>query len=116
MTTARRNQTFVFALALALLAAAPAAADEKAPSVNGIITLNGQPLPLGKITFHLDDGQFVGSKIKDGTYKVGLIPKGQWRVTVEGRGVPAKYASEKTSSLTVTIVPDINTLDFDIKR
>ena len=34
-----------------------ALADEELASVKGVVTLNGQPLPFGKVILHLADGQ-----------------------------------------------------------
>src|SRR5258708_4848366 len=77
-------------LALALLARSPVfAADGK---VEGRVTLKGQPVAAGKIMFHLDKGQFVGSNIKGGDYQIDRVPIGIRRITIEGKGVPAKYA------------------------
>lgn len=88
--------------ALWLTAPAPEAmaADGK---MTGKITLKGKPLAEGKITFYLPNGQFVGSKIKDGKYLIDHMPAGTFKVTVEGKGVPAKFGSEETAFLTVEI-------------
>ena len=77
------------------------AADGK---VSGKITLNGEPLGAGRVFFHLKDGQFMGAKVNaDGSYAVSRVPEGDRKITIEGKGVPAKYASEKTSGLTVEV-------------
>jgi hypothetical protein len=86
---------------------------EMLSSAQGKITLDGQPLPGGRIIFHLDGDQFVGAKIKaDGTYKVDRVPVGRHKVTVEFKGVPARYASEEQSALQVEITKGSSTLDF----
>jgi hypothetical protein len=71
--------------------------------IAGRITIDGKPLVAGRIFFHLDDGQFVGAKVKDGKYVVNRVPAGTRKVTVEGMGVPAQYASEDTSGLTLVV-------------
>lgn len=48
------------ALAMALFAVPPLEADEVIASAKGEIMIKGQPLAAGKITFYLDDDQFVG--------------------------------------------------------
>jgi hypothetical protein len=96
-----------------LLSASVASADDG--TISGKITLKGQPLESGRVFFHLDDGQFVGATVKDGVYKVSRVPEGPRKITVEGKGVPAKYASEATSGLTVTIAPGAQTYDLDLK-
>ena len=112
----RRNSASLLALAVALLAVHPLEADEVVPSATGAITVNGQPLAAGKITFYLDDDQFVGSKVKDGSYKVTRVPVGEWKVVIEGDGIPARFADEKTTGLKVNVTPRGNIFDFDLKR
>ena len=96
---------------LLVSASAAIAADGK---VNGLIVLGGKPIP-GKITFHLDD-QFVGAKVKeDGKFKVNRVLVGKYKVTIEGKGVPAKFTSEDVSPLTVEVKEGDNTFDFDLQ-
>jgi hypothetical protein len=97
-----------------LSASAPCAraADAKA---TGKITVGGKPLAAGKVTFHLDNGQFVGAKVKDGEYTVDRVPTGKLKVTVEGKGVPRAFASEDTSTLTVEVTEGAVTFDFILK-
>jgi hypothetical protein len=83
--------------------------------VSGTITMDGQPVAGGKIAFHREDGQFVGTKFKDGMYKVDRVPAGTLTVTLDGKGVPLKYASEDTSGLVVQVRGDVpNRIDFDV--
>jgi hypothetical protein len=87
-------------------------------SVQGTVTLDGKPLAVGRIIFHLAGGQFVGSRLKeDGKYKVDRVPLGRHKVTVEasvkGRSLlPARYASEDTSALRVEVKKGGSTIDF----
>ena len=48
------------------------AADEDLSTIEGKVTYNGKPLADGVITFHLQDDQFVGAKIKDGAFRVDV--------------------------------------------
>ncbi len=84
----------------------------------GKITLDGKPPTAGKITFYRSDGQFVGSKVKNGKYAIDHMPVGVLKVTIEGKGVPARYASENTSPLTVEIKKGggKSRFDFDLRR
>jgi uncharacterized protein (TIGR03067 family) len=97
--------------------AEPAAKQAGSPVVTGRVTLLGKPLTRGKITFHLDNDQFVGARIKDGEYTVERVPPGRWKVTVEGEGVPAKYASGEQSELTVEVHKEglRQTVDLDLR-
>ncbi|MHB0961382.1 MAG: hypothetical protein ACYC0X_34445 [Pirellulaceae bacterium] len=110
------RSAFVAVLALCgLISVAPsvATADRE---VSGSINVDGKPLAAGKIAFHRDNGQFVGSKVKDGKFSVDRVPSGTLKVTLEGKGVPLAYASEDTSGLVVQVVQDgPNRFDFDLK-
>jgi hypothetical protein len=92
--------------------AAPARAADA--QVMGTVTLNGKPIAEGKVTFHLANDQFVGSKIKDGRYLIERVPVGTRKVTIEGKGVPAKYGSEETSSLTAEVKKGAE-INFDLR-
>jgi hypothetical protein len=98
---------------LALLASTAVAGDAR---VSGVVTVDGKPLPAGKITFHLADGEFVGAQVKDGKYTVSRVPEGKCKVTIESKGVPTKYSSEATSALTVEVKEGPATFDFDLTR
>jgi hypothetical protein len=96
----------LFAACAVLVSGAPAsAADEKLATVGGKVIYNGRPLKEGVITFHLKDDQFVGARIKNGTFRVDRVPFGVVKVTIDSRKVrlPAKFASPETSGLSVEI-------------
>jgi len=106
------------AVALLLLSAVghPAPADERLSTIEGQVVLDGQPLAAGKIFFYLDDDQFVGSKVKEGAFKMSRAPVGVWRVAIEGETVPPKFASERTSPLRVDVREGRNVFDFNLRR
>jgi hypothetical protein len=126
MSTSR----LALAVAILTVTALPGAgqrplAGEELASAKGTVTLNGQPLPFGKVIFHLADGQFVGSKLKeDGSFKIDRIPLGTHKVTVEatkkaatGKAMnvlPAKYAQEERSVLRIEVKKGRNQFDFDL--
>jgi hypothetical protein len=95
-----------------MIAGSASAADSK---VSGRVTLEGKPLAAGKITFYLADGEFFGSKVKDGKYAIDHAQAGTRKVTVEGEGVPIKYTLDDTSSLTVEIKDGKNVFDLDLR-
>jgi hypothetical protein len=101
-----------------------ALAGEELASVKGRVTLDGRPLPFGKVIFHLADGQFVGSKLKeDGSFKIDRVPLGTHTITVEamkaGKGrklnvLPERYASEEKSQLRVEVRKGQNQFDLNL--
>jgi hypothetical protein len=113
MTMTRSALTGLF-IAFCLLAV-PSLALAADGEVSGNVTLNGKLLAEGKITFHMANGKFVGSIIKDGKYLIDRVPVGSLKVTVEGEGVPAAFASAKTTSLVVEVTARPSKLDFNIK-
>jgi hypothetical protein len=108
---------FIFAAVVAgcsLLVLSPCpvlAADGK---VTGKVFVAGKPLASGRIIFYQDNGQFVGSKVKNGDYAIDRVPVGTRKVTVEGDGVPAKYAAEDTSGLVVELKEGTNSYDISL--
>jgi hypothetical protein len=69
------------------------------------VVYNGQPLTDAVITFHLEDGQFVGGRIKGGQFRVDRVPARMVKVTIDSKTVrlPAQFASPETSGLSVDI-------------
>jgi hypothetical protein len=92
------------------------AADEELGTVEGTVTLNGKPLTDTTITFHLMDDQFVGAKVKDGKYRVDRVPAGTVKVSIQSKkiAIPAKYASEETTPLSVEIKKGKGMVNFDL--
>jgi hypothetical protein len=103
------------ALTLALFFVGPVSADEPTPLISGTVHYQGKPLDGGRIIFHLNGDEFVGGKIKGGAYKVTRVPVGAWRVSIEAMGMPAKYASEEATTLTVQVRAGTNVFDFDLR-
>lgn len=100
------------AFLLFVSAASAVAADGK---VSGTVTVQGKPLTAGKVVFHLENGQFIGSKIKDGKYAIDRVPTGTYKVTIEGKGVPDKFNRDETTPLTVEVKEGEGIFDFDLE-
>lgn len=104
-------------------------------SISGKVTLSGQPLGKGNVSFHPIAGGPVayGTIQSDGTYvvKTGAgtgLPPGEYKVTVgatdppppgpdEAPGVlitPPEYNNVKTTPLTKTIVAGANVINIDL--
>jgi hypothetical protein len=116
MLTSRIVQGFTVAiLAVTSTAVLPAADEVKTTTIRGLVIINGKPL-AGRILFHLDKGQFVGAKLdEEGRFTIDRVPLGEQHVTVEGKGVPEKYASEKSSGLSVKVVEGENSFVFELR-
>ena len=114
MLSARFSFLTVIAAAGLLLSsgASAIAADVKA---TGTITVGGNPLASGKVTFHLKNGQFVGSKVTAGKYTVDRLPAGTHKVTVEGKGVAAKYTLDGVTPLTAEVKKEDLNLDLNLQ-
>jgi hypothetical protein len=70
-------------VALLGLVLAAVGCGEGSASVSGKVTLNGQPLTGGAITFHAAGGRAEGSWIDpEGNYAIARAPVGQVKVTV----------------------------------
>ena len=100
--------------------------------VTGKVTMNGSPLPGGKVTFVFDDAKTPPATTNiqgDGGYTLVTPPEGSVKITVEGMGrpsvvqkdtpppvkVPAKYAKAQTSGLTYTVIKGKQTKDLELK-
>lgn len=83
--------------------------------VEGTVTLDGNPLADGKITFY-DGDQFVGAKIKQGKFRVTNAALGQRKAVIEGKGVPAKFSSEETAPLVAQFKAGKNVFDFALQN
>jgi hypothetical protein len=107
----------VVALVAGLAFGVPAdAADKGVGSVEGKVTLFGKPVAAGKISFHPAKGKPVVARVKDGDYSVNAVPAGEVVVTIEGKGVPPKYASPKTSPLRLEVRKGKNVHDVALSR
>jgi hypothetical protein len=107
--------------------------------VEGTVTYDGKPLPLGSIAFHPtgEKGIKAGGPIRDGHYKLDpkfglnpgphkveirwLKPTGQKYKNEFGEefdrtteGLPDKY--HKDSTLTADIKPGPNVIDFNLQK
>jgi hypothetical protein len=117
--SAKCSMLLAIGLAVSGLPSESCRAGEALASAGGKVTLDGQPLAKGKIVFHFGDGQFIGTYVKDGMYKLARLPVGTHKVTIEallnGKNVlPARYASENTSALRVEVRKGKNTFDLDL--
>jgi len=113
-----RQETLLsmFAITFLFLGGNAAVADDKIGAVQGKVNFKGKPIDEGKITFHLDNGQFVGCKIKNGDYKIDQVLCGARKVSVEAKGIPARYCSEETTPLSVEIAGGRQNMDFDLNE
>lgn len=112
-------------------------------SVSGTVTLDGNPLKGGVVTFHPVAGgaSAIGAVSKDGTYEVAIgnelgLPPGEYIVTVDAaetvtsepglaggppkpppppkRITPDKYANKDTSDLRATVKTGSNKIPLEL--
>lgn len=85
-------------------------------TVQGTVTLDGKPLADAKLVFHPLKGKLGGSATTDQVGKFTQeLPPGQFVVTVEKDGVPAKYTGPQTSGLRVEIQSGDNEFKLELK-
>src|SRR4051812_3642288 len=102
--------------ALAVVFGAGGLARAEEASIKGVVTYEGKPV-AGTITFHRDNKQFVGSAItEDGKYEIDLLRPGRYKVTVEGKDIPAKYKDAQTTPLAIEIRAGKNAGDISLER
>jgi hypothetical protein len=99
-------RSFYSALALLTLFLAPGCSSERVP-VEGIVTLDGKPLPVATVTFQAtvgtpEDSIFVGETDGQGKYALEPFgggssgaPAGRYRVTITSVKIPPD-ADERT--------------------
>jgi hypothetical protein len=105
----------LIALAVVSFAGRLARADEESSPVKGKITLQGKPIAKGRIFIHLEKDQFVGAKIKDGEFAMDKVPVGEWIITVEGEGIPARYSDEEKTPLKVRVTAGGNKVSLELE-
>lgn len=62
-------------------------------TVKGTVTIDGSPLPAGRIAFIPSKGVAASGEIKDGQYTVTGVPSGDAKVTVETTTIKERIAS-----------------------
>ena len=91
-------------------------ANEEVAAIQGQVLLDGKPLSAGRIILFTDNSdQFVGCKLKDGSFKMDRVHVGKYKVTIEGKGVPAKYTTEEISGLVMEVRVGISDFQFRLK-
>lgn len=107
--------------------------DEPTGEVEGVVTLNGQPLPEGGVSFYdettgnsaggpIENGKFViADPVKAGNYKVAIHPPEPAQPDDEAAGeqatadaalIPDGYQDESASGFTATVVEGPNSFEF----
>jgi hypothetical protein len=71
------------------------------PKVEGTVHCDGADVTNSQICFHSKSGLIYGSKIVDGRFAIPRVPVGDYKVTIEGDGVPAKYGSASIISISI---------------
>ncbi|MFO0803931.1 MAG: hypothetical protein U0791_12525 [Gemmataceae bacterium] len=93
----------------------------KDTSVSGKVTVKGQPLTAGTVTFVLQGGKdekLATGVVKDGAFTVKGLAPGKYSIAVIGKpaaSVPAKFGSEETSGLVLTVLTGANEFNIELK-
>jgi hypothetical protein len=96
-------------------------AKDKDATVSGKVTVKGQPLAAGTVTFVSQAGpdeKIATGVVKDGAYSVKGLTPGKYSIAVIGKpavSVPVKFGSEKTSGLVLTVVAGANEFNIELK-
>jgi hypothetical protein len=67
-------------------------------AVSGSVTLDGQPLPIGNISFLPSKGPGATARIEDGKYSVKGVPSGEMKVTVETESIKQEMEALATAA------------------
>jgi hypothetical protein len=86
-----------------LLVLSPCAVIAADGKLMGKVEVYDKPLASGRIIFYLGNGQLVRTRVKNGDYTINRLPVGTHKITIEGKGVPAKYAAETTTDLMMEV-------------
>jgi hypothetical protein len=102
--------------------------DPNRSTVSGVVTLDGNPLPAGNITFDAVEGPLsTTTMITKGVYSTSRAALGKNEVSIETESlkigfpagyvkIPAKYTDTATSGLTAEIKPGANeAVNFELK-
>jgi hypothetical protein len=99
------------------VAAKPPAA--RTGQVEGLVTLDGQPLAAAEVTIvtlDLPRPRVFTAKVANGAYAFAdELPAGKYVLIVTGKGVPEKFATTLTSGLRVEVAGGPSELNLDLK-
>jgi heme-degrading monooxygenase HmoA len=84
-------------------------------SVSGTVTVRGEPLAAGKITFRASKGPAVEAKVEEGQFKFDRLTPGKYAVAIAGEGVDKKYSAVEATSLVVEVRDDANMVSFELQ-
>ena len=77
-----------------------------AGSIKGKVTVSGALLAEGKLLLRKPgDKDQLETPIKEGLFSIEMVAAGEYNATIQGKGVPEKYAALDVSRLKVTIQP-----------
>ncbi len=83
-------------------------------NVGGVVTVNGQPLADGWITFQGPSQSFAAKVEIDGEFHVPFIEAGRYTVAIEGRSVPQRFSAAGRSALRAEVHTGQNEMHFDL--
>lgn len=103
-------------LALILRVTEDTAGDFETGDPRGKVTIDGEKVARGKVTFYPEVGDPIEADIKDGSYSATDVPAGTVRVTIQGPGVPARYGDKDRTPLRLRVRKGESTLDLTLAK
>jgi hemoglobin len=74
--------------------------------VHGKVTVDGKPLPAGKISYFGADNKPITGDIKDGAYQLSGLKPGAYKITIEGDKINERYKLAETTPLRYKIIKE----------
>ncbi|MEM6799692.1 MAG: carboxypeptidase-like regulatory domain-containing protein [Planctomycetota bacterium] len=140
MTTSNGARVAAAAVCVAIAPVVGCGSGDQFPSVSGVVTLDGEPVPNATVSFYPPKGR-AASGVTDGRgrYRLNYSPTatgtaaGDYRVTVSTwrpsrpqqgvdaeslpetpETIPPRYSSREQTKLTAAVVPGANKIDFSL--
>jgi hypothetical protein len=111
------SRTLFVGAAIILSTVVAAGAVDETASIEGKILFKGKPVTEGKVAFHPEKGKPIEVTIReDGAYSADKVPVGEMKITVDAKGVPAKYADPKKTPLRCDVEKGRNTFNLELSN
>lgn len=72
-------------------------------TIRGTVTVEGYPLPTGRLTLHPAGDPPISAKVEDGWFTMADIPAGSHTVSIVAEGLARRSADPATSGLSIRV-------------